>query len=76
MKNLEWVNSNENLKNPDQIETKSTQIERLEKIIPNASPEQVKKYCSVANNIYNEEFEFKWLDFYGALNSKVENPIV
>lgn len=76
MNNLEWINSSEIIKTPELIETKSTQIERLEKIIPNASPEQVKKYCWVANNIYNEEFEHKGLDFYSALDSKVENPIV
>jgi len=76
MKNLEWINNIDNIKNPEQIETKSTQIERLEQIIPNATPEQVKKYCWIANNIYNEEFEYKWLDFYSALDSKVENPIV
>ena len=31
--------------------------------------------CKNLNNIFAEELEKKWIDFFAALNSKVENPI-
>jgi len=58
------------------FEAKSVTIERLSEICMLAWLKEAEKQCKITNNLYSEEFEKKGLDFFAALNSKVENPIV
>lgn len=74
MNNIDIREIKEEIKNPENIETKSTQIERLSLLEKNAEKPIVIAECKNLNNIFTQELEKKGLNFVLALN-KLENPI-
>jgi len=74
MNNIDKSDILHEVKNPEKIETKSTQIERLASLEKNADKSRVEVECSNLNFMFKEEFLKKWLDF-NKVFSKLENPI-
>ncbi|RKW21986.1 hypothetical protein D8B46_06325 [Candidatus Gracilibacteria bacterium] len=53
----------------------SYNIERIHDLFQNPDKKMLIECCKNLNNIFAEELEKKGIDFFAALNSKVENPI-